>query len=83
MRDSYNDTATKVLALKNHRDPPVRRMVITLIPTLAAYDRQTFTEYLIHPAIAYLIATLEKPQERSFGKSYQPAASIPVAQHYS
>ena len=68
MKDSYNETATKVLGLKNHRDPLVRRMVITLIPSLAAYDRQTFTEYLIHPAIAHLIATLEKPQERSFGE---------------
>lgn len=78
MRDTYNDVANKVLGLKNHRDALVRRMVITLIPTLAAYDRITFTEYLIHPALAYLISTLEKPQERSFGSVCSSASACRV-----
>lgn len=42
-------------------------MVITMIPSLAAYDTQTFTEHFLHKAMAHLLTQLEKPNERSFG----------------
>ncbi|OBZ74140.1 Phosphatidylinositol 3-kinase tor2 [Grifola frondosa] len=36
-----------------------------LIPTLAVYDTQTFSEHYLHKAMAHLLAQLEKPNERS------------------
>lgn len=42
-------------------------MVITLIPTLAAYDTQTFSEHYLHKSMGHLLTQLEKPNERSFG----------------
>jgi len=48
-------------------DGLVRKMVITLIPTLAAYDTQTFSEHYLHKSMAHLLTQLEKPNERSFG----------------
>ncbi|EIN09563.1 FAT-domain-containing protein [Punctularia strigosozonata HHB-11173 SS5] len=67
MKDHYVDTAERIMTFKNHRDIVVRKMVITLIPTLAAYDAQTFVERHLHHAVAHLLAQLEKPQERNFG----------------
>ena len=42
-------------------------MVITLIPTLAVYDTQTFSEHFLHKAMAHLLTLLSKSHERSFG----------------
>jgi serine/threonine-protein kinase mTOR len=67
MRSSYSDTASAIIQLKSHRDQQVKRMVITLIPTLAAYDRHAFREHLLHNAVAYLISILDNTAERSFG----------------
>jgi FKBP12-rapamycin complex-associated protein len=72
MRETYVDVATKILGLRSHRDALVRRMVITLIPTLAAYDRPAFCEQALHVAAAHLIAMLDKPAERSFGAHAHP-----------
>jgi phosphate/sulfate permease len=47
----------------------VRRLVITLIPCFAAFDRQRFIEDAFHVAMGHLVSILEKPQERSHGKS--------------
>lgn len=70
MKETFLDTAEQILRFKSHRDGLVKRMVITLIPTLAAYDTQTFTEHFLHKAIAHLLTQLEKPNERSFGVSH-------------
>ncbi|KAI0091642.1 phosphatidylinositol 3-kinase [Irpex rosettiformis] len=66
MRDTFLDAAEQILNYKTHRDAHVRKMVITLIPTLAAYDTQTFAEHHLHKAMAHLLSMLEKPVERSF-----------------
>jgi FKBP12-rapamycin complex-associated protein len=66
MRESYLDVSTRILNMRSHKDPIVRRMVITLIPTLASFDKQAFCENSLHVAAAHLIAMLDKPQERSF-----------------
>jgi FKBP12-rapamycin complex-associated protein len=42
-------------------------MVITMIPSLAAYDTQTFTEHFLHKAMGHLLTQLEKTQERNYG----------------
>ena len=67
MRESFLDTAEQILRFKSHRDSLVRKMVITLIPTLAAYDTQTFSERYLHKSMSHLLTQLEKPNERSFG----------------
>ena len=67
MRDTFLDTADQILGFRSSRDNLVKKMVITLIPTLAAYDTQTFAEHFLHKAMAHLLTQLEKPNERSFG----------------
>ncbi|KAF9561208.1 phosphatidylinositol 3-kinase [Agrocybe pediades] len=66
MRENFLDTADQILRFKAHRDLLVRKMVITMIPSLAAYDTQTFTEHFLHKAMAHLLTQLDKPNERSF-----------------
>ncbi|KDR80665.1 hypothetical protein GALMADRAFT_222261 [Galerina marginata CBS 339.88] len=66
MKENFLDTADQILRFKSHRDLLVRKMVITMIPSLAAYDTQTFTEHFLHKAMAHLLTQLEKPNERSF-----------------
>ena len=68
MKNNVQDAAEQIMKFKTHRDPHVRKMVITLIPTLAMYDTQTFTEHHLHKAMAHLLAQLEKPSERSVGQ---------------
>jgi hypothetical protein len=68
MQENFLDTAEAILRFKSSRDPLVRRMVITMIPTLAAYDTQTFTEHFLHKAMAHLLTQLDKAPERNFGK---------------
>lgn len=69
MKENFLDTAEQILRFKAHRDLLVRKMVITIIPTLAAYDTQTFTEHFLHKAMAHLLTQLDKPNERSWGMS--------------
>ncbi|KZT27933.1 phosphatidylinositol 3-kinase [Neolentinus lepideus HHB14362 ss-1] len=66
MKETFLDTAEHILKFRSHRDPLVRKMVITLIPTLALYDTQTFCEHFLHKAMAHLLTQLEKSNERSF-----------------
>jgi hypothetical protein len=68
MRNNVQDAAEQIMKFRTHRDPHVRKMVVTLIPTLAMYDTQTFTEHHLHRSMAHLLAQLEKPTERSVGK---------------
>ncbi|KAM6497086.1 phosphatidylinositol 3-kinase [Amanita muscaria] len=66
MRESYLDTAEKILFFKQHKDLLVRKMVITMIPSLAAYDTLSFTEHFLHKAMGHLLTQLERPNERSY-----------------
>lgn len=67
MRENFMDTAESILRFRTSRDPLVRKMVITLIPTLAVYDTQTFIEHFLHKAMGHLLTLLSKVNERSFG----------------
>ena len=69
MRENFMDTAESILRFRTSRDPLVRKMVITLIPTLAVYDTQTFSEHFLHKAMGHLLTLLSKSHERSFGVS--------------
>jgi hypothetical protein len=61
------DTAESILRFRTSRDPFVRKMVITLIPTLAVYDTQTFSEHFLHKAMGHLLTLLGKSNDREFG----------------
>jgi len=80
MRENFLDTAEQILRFKSHRDPLVRKMVITMIPSLAAYDTQTFTEHFLHKAMGHLLTQLEKPNERSFGMVF--SCTIETISHF-
>lgn len=67
MKETFLDAAEQILNFKTHRDSHVRKMVITLIPTLAVYDTSTFSEHHLHKAMAHLLTQLEKPTERNLG----------------
>jgi FKBP12-rapamycin complex-associated protein len=68
MKENFLDTADQIIRFRSHRDPLVRKMVIVMIPSLAAYDTQTFAEHFLHKAMAHLLTQLEKLNERSIGK---------------
>ncbi|KAG6916802.1 hypothetical protein DXG01_005325 [Tephrocybe rancida] len=65
MRDVFLVTAEKILNFKTHRELLIRKMVITLIPTFAAYDMQTFNKHLLNKAIAQLLTSAGKTNERA------------------
>ncbi|OSX64010.1 hypothetical protein POSPLADRAFT_1065405 [Postia placenta MAD-698-R-SB12] len=65
MKENFLDAAEQILTFKIHKDALVRKMVITLIPTLAVYDPQTFSEHYLHRAMGHLVTQLDKPNERS------------------
>ncbi|KAI1796782.1 atypical/PIKK/FRAP protein kinase [Ganoderma leucocontextum] len=64
MKENFLDAAEQILSFKMHKELTVRKMVITLIPTLAVYDTQTFSEHFLHKAMAHLLTQLDKTQER-------------------
>ncbi|KAH9004515.1 atypical/PIKK/FRAP protein kinase [Lactarius hatsudake] len=66
MRENFMDTAESILRFRTSRDPFVRKMVITLIPTLAVYDTQTFSEHFLHKAMGHLLTLLGKSSDREF-----------------
>ena len=72
VKENFLDAAEQILNFKAHRDAYVRKMVVTLIPTLAVYDTQTFAEHHLHKSMAHLLAQLDKPAERSVGKHTPP-----------
>ncbi|KAI0040710.1 atypical/PIKK/FRAP protein kinase [Auriscalpium vulgare] len=66
MKESFIETAEQILKFRASKDALVRKMVITLIPTLAVYDTQTFSEHFLHKAMGHLLMHLDKSSERSF-----------------
>ena len=65
MKENFLDAAEQILYFKAHRDQSVRKMVITLIPTLAVYDTSAFTEHFLYKSMAHLRTQLETPSERN------------------
>lgn len=79
MKENFIDSAEQVLRFKLHRDALVRKMVITLIPILAQYDTQTFTENFLHKAMGHLLQQLEKSSERHYGEIFSNSNSIQLS----
>ena len=67
MKETFIETAENILRYKDHKDALVRRSVITIIPTLATYDTQTFIEHFLHKAMGHLLPQLKKQSERTIG----------------
>ncbi|PCH36202.1 atypical/PIKK/FRAP protein kinase [Wolfiporia cocos MD-104 SS10] len=65
MKEHFLDAAELILSFRTHRDALVRKIVITLIPSLANYDTQSFSEHHLHKSMAHLLTQLDKPNERS------------------
>lgn len=80
MKEHFYDATEKILFFKAHRDPLVRKTVVTLIPALASYDTQSFCEHFLHKAMAHLLLQLEKPTERHYGSLLHSAnvSSLPL-----
>ncbi|KAJ7170509.1 phosphatidylinositol 3-kinase [Mycena crocata] len=64
MRDVFSDTAEQILRFRSHRDNLIRKLVMNLIPSLAAYDTQTFSELYLKKTMAHLSSVLDKPNDR-------------------
>ncbi|KAF4593864.1 phosphatidylinositol kinase- protein kinase tor1 [Pleurotus pulmonarius] len=73
-KDAFVDAAETILRFKSHRDSLVRKMVITLIPTLAAYDTAAFIEHFLHKAMGHLLTQLDKPNEPFIAIGHTAAA---------
>jgi FKBP12-rapamycin complex-associated protein len=68
MRDVFSDTVEQILRFRIHRDALIRKLVMALIPSLAAYDTETFSDLYLKKAMAYLSNALEKPNDRHMGE---------------
>lgn len=68
MRDYYKPTCELILKFKDHREPLIRRTVITLIPAMGTYDQTVFEEVFLHRSMAHLQGQLSKPGERDAGE---------------
>ncbi|KAF7308508.1 Serine/threonine-protein kinase TOR [Mycena chlorophos] len=64
MKDAFIETAEAVLSFRSNRDAAVRRMVVSMIPTLAAYNTPAFKDQILHKAMNHLFSQLEKKDER-------------------
>lgn len=66
MREHYSKSCETIFLFKTHKEVLVRRSVVMLIPTLAAYDTPAFCENFLHTSMIYLLGQLGKPAERAF-----------------
>lgn len=66
MREHYQKSCDAIFQFRSHKEVLIRRSVVMLIPTLAAYDTPAFCENFLHTSMSYLLSQLGKPAERSF-----------------
>ncbi|KAF7309821.1 Serine/threonine-protein kinase TOR [Mycena indigotica] len=66
MKDSFIETAEAVLSFRANRDAAVRRMVVSMIPTLASYNTPAFKDQILHKAMNHLFSQLDKKDERDY-----------------
>lgn len=69
MKEYYKPSCELILKYKDHREPLIRRTVITLIPAMGTYDQIAFQELFLHRSMAHLQSQLSKPGERDAGQS--------------
>ncbi|KAJ7180725.1 phosphatidylinositol 3-kinase [Mycena filopes] len=64
MRDVFADAAEQILKFRQHRDTLIRKLVLTLIPALAAYDTETFSDLYLKKSMQHLLSIMDKPPDR-------------------
>ncbi|GAO47492.1 hypothetical protein G7K_1698-t1 [Saitoella complicata NRRL Y-17804] len=65
MHERYREVCEIVLRYKDHRDALIRRSVISLIPTLAAYNPNEFVASYLHKCMLHLLGLLKKEKDRT------------------
>ncbi|KAL6718509.1 phosphatidylinositol kinase-related protein kinase tor1 [Lecanora helva] len=65
MRDHHKEACELNLRLKDHRDPRIRGLVVTIIPILAGYSPETFSSLYLFKFMTFLQGQLKKDKERN------------------
>ncbi|KAF7309844.1 Serine/threonine-protein kinase TOR [Mycena indigotica] len=65
MRDVFTTAVEKILHFRADRDPLIRKLVLTIIPSLASYDTQTFSDLYLKKTMAHLLDVLDRPVDRA------------------
>ncbi|KAI9341262.1 armadillo-type protein [Zopfochytrium polystomum] len=65
MEGKYRDTSTSILRFREHKDVLVRRTVILLCPTLAAFNPEAFVNLYLNVCMTYLLSQLRKDKDRN------------------
>lgn len=68
MAEKFVSNAEVVLRFREHKDPIIKRTVVSLLPGLANYDSQIFGERFLHKVMGYLLPLLKKPSERTISE---------------
>lgn len=61
----FKDICTQVIAQKDNRDPIVRKAVMLVLPTLAAFNANEFYTRHLGEMISYLLSQLKKDKDRA------------------
>jgi FKBP12-rapamycin complex-associated protein len=67
MKDHYKKSCDLILKYKDHKEPLIRRSVVTLIPAMGIYDTQAFQELFLSRSMSHLLLQLQRPNERDAG----------------
>ncbi|TIB14647.1 hypothetical protein E3P89_00930 [Wallemia ichthyophaga] len=65
LKPRFGDVCDLILRYKDHRDFLIRKTVILLIPTLATYDPQAFTQTKLRLSMGHLMSAIRKERERT------------------
>ena len=70
MESKYRDTSDTILRFREHKDSLVRRTVIFLCPTMAAFDPDAFVGIYLGICMTYLLGQLRRDKDRSSGEFF-------------
>ncbi|RKP11235.1 armadillo-type protein, partial [Piptocephalis cylindrospora] len=65
MDSRFSDVCELALHHKDHKDPLVRRMVMSLMPTLAKFNPEDFSAHYLQRAMAFLLNQLRKDRDKN------------------
>lgn len=65
MNDHYHEACEIVYRFRDHREPLIRKQVVTLIPIIANYAPMDFTNHYLLKFMNYLQGLLKSPKERN------------------
>ncbi|KAF2153226.1 TOR1 phosphatidylinositol 3-kinase [Myriangium duriaei CBS 260.36] len=72
----YRDACDKIFNYKDHREPLIRREVVTTIPIMAAYNPKEFCTYYIHRSMLYLQGLMKSSRGFERNISFQAVGKI-------